>query len=183
MSVKPNLLLHICCIGCGVYIVQTLKDEFDIQLFFYNPNIFPKDEYDKRLAEIKKVAQIYNLEVIIGDYDHHKWLLQIRGHEQDAEKGERCLICYQARLIATAQMAKENNFQFFGTTLTISPHKDAAAIIKIGKDLEKEYGLRFLDKDFKKQDGFKKSAVLSKELGLYRQNYCGCEFSKRLRNT
>ena len=118
--------------------------------------------------------------MIVGKYNHSSWLKLIKGYEKDSEKGERCLICYQDRLEKTARLVKEKNYDYFSTTLTTSPYKDAEAINKIGAELEKKYKVKFLDKDFKKQDGFKKSAKLSKELGLYRQNYCGCEFSRRV---
>jgi predicted adenine nucleotide alpha hydrolase (AANH) superfamily ATPase/VanZ family protein len=177
--IKPKLLLHICCIGCGAYISQELKKEFKITLFFYNPNIYPRDEYEKRLIEVKKTAGTLGLKIIFGNYDHNSWLAGLRGFERNEEGEERCLLCYRDRLARTAREAEKNGFNFFGTTLSISPHKDSMAINKIGRELKKEYGINFLDRDFKKQDGFKKSSALSRELGLYRQNYCGCEFSLR----
>ena len=178
-NTKPKLLLHICCVGCGVYVSQVLKKEYNVVLYYFNPNIFPKDEYDKRLEEARKISRKFNLKLITGKYDHKKWLEEVKGHEQDPEKGERCLICYRKRLEETSRMAKNKNFQYFTTTLTTSPHKLATEISRIGKELEKENGLKFLDKDFKKQDGFKKSSQLSRDLKLYRQDYCGCEFSVR----
>lgn len=178
-SRKPKLLLHICCVGCGVYISQLLKDQFEIILFFFNPNIFPKEEYDKRLVETRKIARKFGLKLISPDYDHDKWLLCIQGHEQDQEKGERCLICFNNRLEEAARFASANKIKYFTTTLTTSPHKDAQAIIANGKNLAGKYNLIFLDKDWKKQNGAKLASELSKKLGLYRQNYCGCEFSKR----
>ncbi|MCK4554148.1 epoxyqueuosine reductase QueH [Candidatus Parcubacteria bacterium] len=183
---KPKLLLHICCAGCGAYVSQLLKQNFNVVLYFYNPNIYPESEYKKRMEEVKNIAKKFGLNLIVGEYNHKKWLELIKGHEHDLERGERCLICYQNRLETTADMAKEKQFNYFTTTLTVSPYKDAQAISRVGRELAKKYNvdpltgtqdLRFLDKDFKKQDGFKKSVELSKELGLYRQNYCGCEFS------
>lgn len=176
-STKPSLLLHICCIGCGVYVSQVLRDEFNITLYFYNPNIFPLSEYDKRLEEIQKVAKMYKMKVILGNYDHKKWRDMVKGHEADQEKGARCMMCYRERLEETARYASENGFHYFATTLTTSPHKNAEAIMKFGKDLGREYEIGFLERDFKKQDGFKKSSAMSRDLGLYRQDYCGCEFS------
>lgn len=176
---RPKLLLHICCVGCGVYISKILKKDYQVALFFYNPNIWPESEYQKRLSEAEKVARRFRLKLITGEYDHNKWLEKIKGHEHDPERGERCWICYQDRLEKTARLAKRKSFRYFATTLTVSPRKDAKIISEIGKSLEKERGIEFLDKDFKKQDGFKKSAEISKELGLYRQDYCGCEFSVR----
>ncbi len=176
---RQRLLLHICCIGCGVYIAKELKNIYKIKLFFYNPNIFPKEEYDKRLEEISRVAKGFGLPVIIGEYKHEYWRGLVRGRENDPEKGDRCLICYKERLEEVAKMAKKMKFDKFGTTLTISPHKDASIINNIGLDLSKKYRVSFLDEDFKKNNGFKKSCEISKELNLYRQNYCGCEFSMR----
>lgn len=176
---KPRLLLHICCAGCGVYISKLMKKEYETALFYCNPNIFPQDEYDSRLKEAKKVAKKFGLPLVVGKYNHDDWLRNIKGHETDPEKGGRCKICYRVRLEETARMAKEKKFACFTTTLSASPHKDAQAINAIGKELSERYGVEFLEKDFKKRDGFKKSSEMSKELGLYRQNYCGCEFSKR----
>ncbi|MDA3839777.1 MAG: epoxyqueuosine reductase QueH [Patescibacteria group bacterium] len=176
-SPKPSLLLHICCIGCGVYVSEVLRKEFRVSLYFYNPNIFPLREYEKRLEEIKKVAKMYKIKVIIGGYDHKKWREMVSGHETDPEKGERCMMCYRERLEETARYASENGFHYFATTLTTSPHKNAQAIMKFGQDLGRKYELGFLERDFKKQDGFKKAAEMSRKLDLYRQDYCGCEFS------
>ena len=176
-SPKPSLLLHICCIGCGVYVSQVLKKEFKLTLYFYNPNIFPLREYEKRLEEIKKVAKIYKIKVILGGYDYKKWREMVRGHEAEPEKGERCMMCYRERLEETARFAAKNGFHYFATTLTTSPHKNAQAIMKFGQDLGRKYELGFLERDFKKQDGFKKAAEMSRKLDLYRQDYCGCEFS------
>jgi epoxyqueuosine reductase len=175
---KPKLLLHICCVGCGVYISGLLKRAYEVRLFFYNPNIWPEEEYKIRLAEAEKIAKQHDLKIIIGEHDHLAWLEAVSGHETDSERGERCLICYKYRLEKTAAMAKEEKCDYFSTTLTMSPHKNAEAINKIGAELSVKYGVNFLIADFKKQDGFKKSSALSRELGLYRQNYCGCEFSK-----
>lgn len=178
MKSKPKLLLHICCIGCGAYVSQSLKDKFDITLFFYNPNIFPQEEYVKRLEETKRVAKKFGLKIVEGKNDHKKWLEMSKGHEADKERGERCVMCYRDRLEAVAKLAGEKYFKYFTTTLTISPHKDAKAVSMIGQEMQKKYGVEFLDRDFKKKDGFRLSTILSRELGLYRQDYCGCEFSR-----
>ncbi|MDO8667972.1 MAG: epoxyqueuosine reductase QueH [bacterium] len=175
---KPKLLLHICCVGCGVYVSQLLKLDYDVKLFFYNPNIWPEEEYKKRLGEAEKIAKKFNLELIKGEYDHDKWLKAVRGHESNPEKGERCLICYKFRLDEAVIMAKKFSCDYLTTTLTTSPHKVASAINEIGEQAAARFGIKFLSQDFKKQDGFKKSSALSRELGLYRQNYCGCEFSR-----
>jgi len=175
---KSKLLLHICCAGCGVYVSQLLKKTYIVTLYYYNPNIFPQSEYEKRLAEVKDIAHKFKLDLIVGNYDHDKWLEKIKDHENDPERGGRCLICYSDRLASTAKLAQKSKFDLFTTTLTVSPHKDALAINKIGNDLSLKYEVKFLDRDFKKQDGFKKSVEWSKKLDLYRQNYCGCEFSR-----
>jgi epoxyqueuosine reductase len=176
---KPKLLLHICCAGCGIYVSKELKKDYKVSLYFYNPNIFPKKEYEIREKEAVKIAKTNKIKLYKEEYNHKNWLKLIKGREKDKEKGKRCEICYKDRLEKTAFFAEKNNFDFFTTTLTVSPHKDAVKIIKIGKKLGKKYGVIFLDKDFKKKDGFKKASALSKKLNLYRQNYCGCEFSKK----
>jgi epoxyqueuosine reductase len=179
IQIKPKLLLHICCVGCGVYASQILKQNYEVRLFFYNPNIWPEEEYEKRMLEAEKIAEQFNLKLIKGKYEHDKWLKAARGHESDLEKGQRCLICYKFRLDASAAMAKKLNCDYLTTTLTTSPHKNALAINQIGEQAAALYGRKFLSQDFKKHDGFKKASLLSRELGLYRQNYCGCEFSFR----
>ena len=176
---KPKLLLHICCVGCGVYINQVLEKDFEVIFYFYNPNIYPENEYKKRLEETKKIARDYKTELLIGDYGHGVWLEKITGYEKEKERGKRCEICYKDRLETTAKKAKEIRVEFFTTTLSISPHKDFLMISNTGNEVAERYGLNFLDKDFKKQNGYKKSVELSQKLGLYRQNYCGCEFSMR----
>jgi predicted adenine nucleotide alpha hydrolase (AANH) superfamily ATPase len=181
-KIKPNILLHICCIGCGAYVSRLLSEEFRVKLFFYNPNIFPELEYNKRLEEIERVAKEFKFEIIYDDYDHEAWLRKIKGLESEPEKGQRCLLCYRDRLEKTAQKAREFKLDYFTSTLTVSPYKLANEISKIGQDAEKKYSVAFCDKDFKKQDGFKKAVLLSKELNLYRQDYCGCEFSRRDKN-
>jgi predicted adenine nucleotide alpha hydrolase (AANH) superfamily ATPase len=176
-----RLLLHVCCIGCGAYVAEELKKNYDVVLYFYNPNIFPEIEYKKRLEEARRIAKKFKLKLIVEKYDHGKWLKMVNGFESEPERGERCLICYRDRLDKTAKTAKENGFDYFATTLTISPHKDAKRISLVGQEMAEKYKVKFLDKDFKKNNGFKKSCELSKELGLYRQDYCGCEFSRALR--
>lgn len=176
---KSRLLLHTCCIACGAHISQTLGEDHDVVLFFFNPNIFPVGEYQRRLEETERIAHEFNWPLIIGEYDHDSWLAAVKGREEEPEKGKRCEICFALRLRQTAITAKENDFSLFTTTLTVSPHKSAAVISRIGQDLAKEIGIEYLDMDFKKNDGFKKANVMSKELNLYRQDYCGCEFSRR----
>lgn len=172
--------MQICCVGCGVYVVEALKSEFsEIVLYFYNPNIWPNEEYMRRLEEAKKIAAKFEYRIIIADYDHSGWLDMVKGLEAELEKGKRCLLCYRDRLDAAAKKAQELGFDYFGTTLTTSPHKDASVISGVGLEIAQKYGINYLDKDFKKDDGFKKSCQITKELNLYRQTYCGCEFSIR----
>lgn len=177
---NPKLLLHICCIGCGAYVSRVLNNEnFEVSLFFYNPNIFPVSEYKKRLESTREIANKFGLNLVEGEYHHDQWLNQIKGLEAEPERGRRCMICYFDRLEKTAQYAQNNSFDYFSSTLTISPHKDAKSILRFGEELSKKHGVEFLARDYKKKDGFKKSIELSRELNLYRQNYCGCEFSRR----
>jgi len=183
MEEKKNnrkLLLHICCIGCGAYVSRVLSDEdFDVVLYFYNPNIFPAAEYEKRLETTRRIAREFKLALVEEEYDHGEWLKKVKGLETEPERGKRCLVCYFDRLKKTALYAKKNKFDYFSSTLTISPHKDSKSILKFGNELSAEYEVDFLARDYKKRDGFKKSIELSRELDLYRQNYCGCEFSRR----
>lgn len=176
---KPKLLLHICCIGCGVSLIDKLSEKFDVYLFFYNPNIFPRQEYKKRLSEIRRVAKLYRLNVIISRATHRHWKKIIKGHENEPERGGRCTICYRDRMTRTALRAKRLGFDAFSTTLSISPHKNYPVIKKIGEELAERTGIAFLDEDFKKNGGFQRSCEISKQLNLYRQDYCGCEFSIR----
>ncbi|MDD4607080.1 MAG: epoxyqueuosine reductase QueH [Patescibacteria group bacterium] len=174
---KPTILLHACCAGCASQVIEFLKPDFDITVYFYNPNIQPKEEYNKRLQDIRKICLIYNIKLIEGEYEIEKWLGFINGHELDVEGGERCNLCFKFRLEKTVQQAKKLGFKNFTTTLSISPHKNFSKIKEIGLDLESKYDIIFYSADFKKQDGFKKSLELSQKYNLYRQNYCGCVFS------
>ncbi|KKQ60750.1 MAG: hypothetical protein US81_C0013G0002 [Parcubacteria group bacterium GW2011_GWE2_38_18] len=176
---KPKLLLQICCIGCGAYVVELLKEKYRLTLYFYNPNIYPQAEYYRRLNETRRIANKLGLRLIVGKHQYGNWLEKIKGHENDPERGARCIICYRERLEATAKMARRLKHDYFGSTLTISPHKSAAAINQVGKELSDIYEIKYLESDFKKCDGFKKSVQLSRELKLYRQDYCGCEFSMK----
>ncbi len=175
---KPSLLLHICCAGCGAFVSQELKEQYNLSLFFYNPNIYPESEYTKRELEVKDIAKKYKIPLITEDYHHNKWLLDIKGLETEPEKGKRCYKCYKYRMIKVAQKAKVLEFDFFSTTLSVSPFKIYQYIKKIGDELAEEHSLGFHDQDYKKKDGFKKASKLSRDLNLYRQNYCGCEFSR-----
>lgn len=170
-----KLVLHICCAPCAVYPITALEGRFDLTLLFYGPNIHPEDEYKRRLDS----ARLLKVPLVELEYDVDRWYALTNGFEKEPEGGKRCSICYRMRLVRTAAYAKENGYKYFTTTLTLSPHKPASVINPIGESIAKEYGLVFLAEDFKKKDGFKKACQLSKEYGLYRQRYCGCEYSRR----
>ncbi|MBR9691477.1 epoxyqueuosine reductase QueH [Candidatus Woesearchaeota archaeon] len=171
-----KLLLHVCCAPCSTHVIEKLKENYEITLFFYNPNVEPINEYEQRLIEAERYAEALELPIIVGDYDSIEWHNAVQGHEQDKEGGERCSICFRYRLEKTAMLAKEKQFDLFTTTLTVSPYKNAEIINKIGKEIDPE---RFLEQDFKKDNGYMHSIELSKQHNLYRQNYCGCLFSKK----
>lgn len=179
---RPRLTLHICCAPCGSYVLEYLTRYFDITLFYYNPNIHPREEYDKRLGEIEKLLKAApfcrGVELIAGEYDSESWLEFVKGTENEREGGARCALCFESRLEKTAGLAKELKSEWFCTTLTISPHKNAELINGIGARLGEKYGVAFLPSDFKKREGYKRSIELCSEYGIYRQNYCGCKFSK-----
>lgn len=180
MSKKKKLLLHICCAPCSTYVVEKLSKIYDLSGYFYNPNLYPKSEHDKRLQEakkyFKKIGKNFYSE---SKYDKKEWLDFIKGLEQEPEGGRRCHKCYRFRMQKTAQYARQLGFDVFSTTLTISPYKKAGDINPIGEDLAQKFKLEFLDEDYKKQGGFNKSIEMSHQYNLYRQNYCGCEFSIR----
>lgn len=177
---KPSLLLHVCCAPCSSYCLEYLEPFFDITVFFYNPNMDTRAEFVRRSAELERFidsSQI-NAKVTIEHYDPQEFYRAIRGLEAEPEGGERCFKCYELRLRKSADYAALNGFDYFTTTLSISPHKNAKALNDIGERLGFEYGVRFLPSDFKKKDGFKRSIELSMEYGLYRQDYCGCVYSR-----
>ena len=179
LGIKPKLLLHVCCVGCGAYVSKILQKKYKVIFFFYNPNIYPEKEYNIRLDEAKRLAKKLKVKLMIEEKSYQKWKNSVIGYEDEPERGKRCLICFRDRLDHTAYFAREKKIKHFCTTLTISPHKNADDINRIGKAMAQKYKLNFLEKDFKKEDGFKKSCQLSKDLELYRQDYCGCEFSIR----
>ena len=182
-SKVPKLLLHSCCAPCSSYVLEYLSNYFDITVFYYNPNIFPESEYTKRILEqqtlISNMKMKYPASFLGGAYDREKFYAMAKGMEDVKEGGTRCFACYALRLEETARMAKEGEFDYFTTTLTISPLKNAEKLNKIGSKLAEKYGVAYLPSDFKKKNGYKRSIELSKEYGLYRQDYCGCEFSQR----
>ena len=177
---KKKLLLHSCCGPCSTSVIEKLKDEYDITIYYYNPNIFPQEEYLKRLDEQKRYIKesCQDIKVVDGKYDDNsKYEDFVKGFEGCPEGGDRCKLCFEFRLRQVAIYAKENNFELFGTTLSVSPHKSAKLINEIGLTMQDKYGVDFLVADFKKQDGYLKSIQLSKKYNLYRQQYCGCRFS------
>jgi len=179
---KKRLLLHVCCAPCSAYISRDiLAPEFNLTLYFYNSNIDSLVEYEKRLASVKDLATKYKWPLIIEPYDHEAWLIKVKGRELDPERGARCLICYRDRLEKTARLAKARGFKIFTTSLLVSPYKDSVAIKNIARELATELDLSFLEKDFQSDDGFAKSQALAKELDFYRQNYCACEFNKKIK--
>ncbi|MEK7850415.1 MAG: epoxyqueuosine reductase QueH [Deltaproteobacteria bacterium] len=175
---RPEMLLHTCCAPCSTYVLELLMEVFDLTLYFYDPNIHPKEEYEKRRDEMRGYAERFSIHFVEGPYDVERWFESTMAHKKDAEGSGRCLICYEMRLRETARFAGDNGFEYFGTVLSISPHKRAEKINEIGLSLAKEYGIKYLEADFKKRDGFKKSIELSRRYGLYRQDYCGCVYSK-----
>jgi len=193
----PRLLLHSCCAPCSSHCMEYLREHFLLTVFYYNPNITISEEYQKRLAEEKRLIAAYNrqvdeqdftgmhstagarrIKILEAPYDPENWFGAVRGLEACPEGGERCTVCFEARLKKTAQAAAEGGFDYFTTTLTISPLKDAQRLNSIGERMAEEYGVAWLPSDFKKKDGYKRSIELSREFGLYRQNYCGCVFSQ-----
>ena len=179
----PRLLLHSCCAPCSSYVLEYLSDYFEITVFYYNPNISPAEEYEKRAAEQKHLIQElpakHPIHLVVGAYEPERFYAVSRGLEMVPEGGERCFQCFRLRLEEAAKMAAEGGFDYFATTLTISPLKNAQKLNEIGEELSEIYKVEHLPSDFKKKNGYKRSVELSAQYGLYRQNYCGCVFSKR----
>ena len=183
-GVRPTLLLHSCCGPCSSYVLEALVPHFRTTVLYYNPCIAPEEEYRHRKAVQLGLIERMNaagadIGVLDAEYDHAAFLERVRGHEDDPEGGDRCALCFEQRLRRTAEEAKAGGYDRFCTTLTVSPHKNAELLNRIGRELGEEYGVPFLPSDFKKKNGYKRSIELSKEYGLYRQDYCGCEFSSR----
>lgn len=181
-NIIPKLLLHSCCAPCSSYCLTYLTEYFSITIYYYNPNISPQEEYYKRVEEQKRLINELPLKnkvsFVEGSYEPQKFFDMARGMEDLPEGGERCFACYEMRQREAAEYAKQNGFDFFTTTLSISPHKNAQKLNEIGLRLQEEYGVRYLVSDFKKKGGYLKSIELSNEYNLYRQNYCGCIFSR-----
>jgi len=180
---RPKLLLHSCCAPCSSWVITFLTNYFDITILYYNPNISPIEEYQKRKAEqirlINEIEHVGTIDIIDCDYDNDLYEEKIKGYEECPERGARCTICFNLRLEKTAKVAKENKYDYFCSTLTVSPYKNAPLINEIGASLAEKYHLKWLYSDFKKENGYKNSIELSKKYHLYRQDYCGCKYSKR----
>lgn len=181
---RKKILLHSCCAPCSSHVITYLSKYFDITILYYNPNIFPYEEYIKRKNEqIKLINEIKTenlVNIIDCDYDNEIYNKMIKGLEDEPERGNRCTVCYKMRIEKTAELAKKNNYDYFCTTLSVSPYKNATLINKLGEEMEEKYRVKWLYSDFKKKDGYKKSIELSKQYNLYRQDYCGCIYSKKL---
>lgn len=177
----PTLLLHSCCAPCSSYVLEYLSNYFETTIFYYNPNIYPESEYTKRILEqqalITKMKTQHPVTFMAGNYDRDRFYEMAKGLEHLKEGGERCFRCYELRLRESAEVAKKCGLDYFTTTLSISPLKNAPKLNEIGIRLSREYGVEYLPSDFKKKNGYKRSIELSKKYGLYRQDYCGCEFS------
>lgn len=187
----PTLFLHSCCAPCSSYVLEYLAEYFEITVFYYNPNIYPASEYEERVGEQLRLIDEMNeqesgsrhpIHFVRGEYLPAVFYEAVKGLEKEPEGGLRCTECFKLRLFEAARLAKEGAFDYFTTTLTISPLKDAERLNAIGEEAAKEYGIRFLNSDFKKKNGYRRSIELSKEHRLYRQNYCGCVFSRTEEN-
>lgn len=176
---KPKLLLHACCAPCASACIERVKKAFSVTAFFYNPNIAGKEEYDHRAKELERLCKEFDIPVIIESFKPSEFYIAARGYENTPEGGSRCERCFALRAERTAVKAKENGFEYFATTLTVSPLKNAEKVNAAGFSAGERCGVQYLPTDFKKRGGYLRSIELSRELGLYRQNYCGCEFSKK----
>ena len=178
---RKSVLLHSCCGPCSTYCLEYLARHFDVTVYYCNPNIEPAGEYFHRLSEQERVVTelpfASGVKLVKGDYDPETYLEFVKGLENEKEGGARCELCFELRLERTARLAKEKGFDYFGTTLTVSPHKNAETVNAVGERCAEKYGVKFLPSDFKKKNGYLRSIVLSKEYGIYRQEYCGCRFS------
>ena len=179
---RPRLLLHACCAPCSSAVLEMLSGFFDITILYYNPNIWPAAEYRRRADELHqfvKQANLPGMQLVEDHYNQQEFYTAVQGQEQEPERGNRCTTCYHMRMERAAQYAAEHGYDWFCTTLSISPRKDAEKINAIGRELEQQYGVRHLPNEFKRKEGHKRSLEPSQEYGLYRQDYCGCEFSAR----
>ena len=177
-GIKPKLLMHACCAPCSSACIERIKDFFDITVYYYNPNIDSMEEYGKRAAEQERLCKAFRIDCVVENYAPEEFFAATKGYEDAPEGGARCEKCFYLRLKKTAEKAKEKGFDYFTTTLTLSPLKNAALLNEIGERTAQETGVKWLPSDFKKKGGYLRSVELSNEYGLYRQNYCGCIFSK-----
>ena len=190
LTFRPSLLIHSCCAPCSSYVLTYLRQYFDITVLYFNPNIYPAEEFDRRAAEQKRLIEALNglpgdnaeIRFVQGEYDPQVFFDMAKGLETVPEGGERCFKCYELRLREAAEYARNGGYDYFTTTLSISPLKNAEKLNEIGERLADEYGTAHLPSDFKKRNGYKISCELSREYGLYRQDYCGCVYSQRERN-
>lgn len=182
----PTLLLHACCAPCSSYVLEYLSNYFKITIYYYNPNIHPENEYTRRIEELKNFLTEFKttnkVNLIEASYIPNEYFNAVKGLEDLGEKSNRCYECYKLRMNEAAKYAKENNYDYFTTTLSISPYKISSWINEIGEELQNKYNINYLYADFKKKNGYKRSLELSKKYNLYRQDYCGCIYSKRERN-
>lgn len=176
---RPRILLQVCCAPCSSQVLTRLRKDFQVDIFYYNPNIYPPEEYDKRAQTVESLVSAMALEskVIIAENKPEDFYSYVEGRKDDVEGGESCYRCYELRLRETVRLAKEKGYDYFTTSLSISPYKNSKWLNEIGEKLEKEYGISYLYSDFKKKNGYKSSIELSKKYHLYRQDYCGCVFS------
>ena len=179
---KPGILLHICCAPCAAHVLNILSEKYDVTGYFYNPNIEPKKEFDKRLEAVKQLQGCVSFSLIIGSWENELWRRIAIPFSDEPEGGRRCSECFRIRFEETARTAIHEGFKTIASTLTVGPMKPADNINSIGLEIAEKYDLTFITEDFKKKDGFKKSVELSRQYGLYRQNYCGCSFSSRDKN-
>lgn len=174
---KPKLLLHVCCAPCSSQVVDFLKDYFDVTMLFFNPNIEPKAEYNKRAMELEKICQAYGVKSIIASYDNALYRQSLADYKFIREGSDRCYQCYLYRMDYAASFAEDFGYDYFTTSLSISPYKKSKWINEIGNKLSEKYTIKYLYSDFKKEDGYRKSIILSQKYNLYRQKYCGCAYS------
>lgn len=177
---KKSLLLHVCCAPCATSVYEKISNDFEITLFWFNPNIEPAEEHEKRLNEVIKLSKILDAPLIINEKypaENQSWNILTKNFADEKEGGIRCRLCIKNRLLFTAKYANENNFDYFATTLTVSPHKNSQIINELGKEVASKLNIEFLEADFKKENGYLRSIELSKKYGLYRQSYCGCKYS------
>lgn len=176
---KEKILLHACCAVCMAYPAELLKTDYEPVIYFCNPNIYPEQEYLRRRDELVRYCEQEDYKYILCDFEPEKWYAYIEGLENEPEKGSRCNKCFEYRLNQTAQTARNTGIKFFTTTLTVSPHKVSRNVFEAGKKAAQNYGVEFIEKDFKKQNGFLRTMEIAKQNDFYRQDYCGCEFSVR----